>query len=128
MRLDDYQFRRLRAATATGEGAYLFISEDKNFFQIRRELLTKQFRKVMAELKPEVRFHADKPSGVISANWKPLIRITPVQDDKPKLEFGEANLVGVGVPSGEIEPRIQRFLGSAGASSSTGSVAPQWSL
>ena len=54
LRLENGEFRRMQASTAPGERSDLHVSEDKNVFQVRRELATKQARRTMVAIYPNV--------------------------------------------------------------------------
>eukprot|EP00959_Pyramimonas_sp_CCMP1952_P325443 6811716-Pyramimonas_sp.AAC.1 len=53
------------------------MSFDKNPRQIKLEIATKTVRKTLLELCPSMRFLVDRHTGVVSSQWKPLVKITP---------------------------------------------------
>ncbi|CAK0797946.1 unnamed protein product, partial [Prorocentrum cordatum] len=95
---------QLTAKTATNANTPLYVSSDKNPFQIQREIGLKLLRAAIEQEYTGRRFYSDKVKGELSLNWKVFVRITPVPGvgEPPNIEWARNHIDALGLDRAKL--------------------------
>ncbi|CAK0912205.1 unnamed protein product, partial [Prorocentrum cordatum] len=107
LRNHDNTYRRFNTVDVAGQQIQLFVSSDKNTFQIKRELFIKQARKLLSEKYEHKRFFTDRGKGEISCQWRPILRITPVDGEAPTIEWDRTVCSELGIDNDGIGMQLK---------------------
>ncbi|CAK0820607.1 unnamed protein product, partial [Prorocentrum cordatum] len=92
------------AKTTTNADASLYVSRDKNPFQIQREISLKLLRSAVEHEYPSRPFYSDKQKGELSFSWKAFARITPRTGlgEAPQIEWAKNHIDSLGLDKAKL--------------------------
>ncbi|CAK0859946.1 unnamed protein product [Prorocentrum cordatum] len=92
--------------STTNSPSELFVSTDTGPCQIKKGIAVKTIKRVVSEAYLSAIFFVDRRAGVVSSQWKPLIRVASKPEiSLPTLEWENTNVVSLGFNRSELEPR-----------------------
>ncbi|CAK0859328.1 unnamed protein product [Prorocentrum cordatum] len=82
------EWQRFNTTDSQGVPTEVHISAHKSQVMVKRELVFKQLKSALFELRPQHNFHSNRAKGEVSLQWEPIIRGVPRQDgDVPAIEY-----------------------------------------
>ncbi|CAK0871117.1 unnamed protein product [Prorocentrum cordatum] len=110
LRTGPQSWERFHTNDIDGVPVEIHVSADKSACQVKKELLLKQIRREVEQIHGEHRVFANKERGELSAQWKPILRVEPVQNDRPNIEWAMDHVMSLGIDRQRIEAAIEPFL------------------
>eukprot|EP00959_Pyramimonas_sp_CCMP1952_P419430 8785176-Pyramimonas_sp.AAC.1 len=117
-------WRQLTAKTATNGDTPMYVSSDRNAFQVQREIGPKRLCGGLEELHPGRRFFMHIVKGEISLSWKAHVRLTPKpgQSELPLLEWAKNRVEAASLDMTQMAAKRESLFSQAD------DAAPEWCL